>query len=99
MPQDEYITIEVTEKQLATLISGLLFSCSVNIVSDAHASNEEYVQEIFELARRLKNIKPDVSLDGIQFLEEPDYEESISKDILREFEGNIQLVTFEELEK
>lgn len=97
MPEEEYITIEVTEKQLASVISGLLFSCSVNIVSDSHASNVEYVAEIFELARKLKNIKPDISLDNIQFIEEAHYEESISKDILKEFEGNIQVVSINEL--
>lgn len=97
MPEEEYITIEVTEKQLASIISGLLFSSSVNIVSDSHASNAEYVTEIFELARKLKNIKPDISLDNIQFVEEAHYEESISKDILKEFEGNIQVVSINEL--
>ena len=97
MPEEEYITIEVTEKQLASIISGLLFSCSVNIVSDAHASNEEYATEIFDLARRLKNIKPDINLDNIQFIEENNYEESISKDILKEFEGNIQVIAINEL--
>jgi hypothetical protein len=95
---EEYIQLEVTEQQLASIISGLLFSCSVNIISESAASNEQYINEIYELAKKLKNIKPDIALEGIQFLEETHYEDNLSSDILREFEGNIKVITFEELE-
>lgn len=95
---EEYIQLEVTEQQLASIISGLLFSCSVNIISESATSNEQYISEIYELAKKLKNIKPDIALEGIQFLEETHYEDNLSSDILREFEGNIQVITFEELE-
>ena len=88
---DQIITIEMTEKQLATVISGLLFSCSVNVVSN---TNEEYQRELFDLAKKLKMIKVDIKLDEIQFLEEEDYEDSLSKDLLSEFEDNMEVITF-----
>lgn len=89
---EENITIEFTEEQLANLISGLLFSCSVNVVSN---TNEEYQRELFDLAKKLKDIKPDIQLTQVQFLEEENYEDSLSKELLAEFEGNIDVITFD----
>lgn len=99
MSEEPYYTIEVSESQLATIISGLLFSCSVNVVSNSYATNEEYVKELYELAKKLKNIKPDISLTGIQFLEEIHYEDTMSGEILRDFEHNVEVITIEELDK
>jgi hypothetical protein len=96
---EEYITIEVTEKQLSTIISGLLFSCSVNVVSDFSSTNEQYITELFEFAKKLKNIKPDINLSEILFLEQDTYHDEISNSILTEFDGNIQVVTLEDFEQ
>ena len=99
MSDEAYYTLEVTEKQLSTIISGLLFSCSVNIVSNTYTTNEEYVKELYQLAKKLKNIKPDIKLDGIQFLEETHYGDTMSNEILVEFEPNIEVITLQELDE
>ena len=91
---DIIITIEMTEKQLATVISGLLFSCSVNVVS---STNEEYQRELFNLACLLKSIKPDIQLSDVQFLKEDHYEDSLSADVIKQFETNIELIKIDEL--
>lgn len=91
---DTIITIEMTEKQLATAISGLLFSCSVNVVA---STNEEYQKELFELACLLKTVKPNIRLDDIQFLKESDYEDSLSQHLLEEFKNNLETITFEQV--
>lgn len=88
------LTIELTEQQLATIISGLLFSCSVNVVSNV---NEEYQRELFELAKVLKRINPSIKLNDIQFLQENNYEDSLSEDVLREFIDNIEIISFDEI--
>jgi hypothetical protein len=91
---EERITLEVTESQLATIISGLLFSCSVNIVSE---TNEEYQRELFEIAKRLKDIDPLIQLKDIQFVEETHYEDSLSQEILKEFSDNMEVITFDHI--
>jgi hypothetical protein len=88
------ITITLSERELGTLISGLLFSCSVNVVSN---TNEEYQRELFDLAKTLRAIKPDVVLDSIQFLQEENYEDSLSQDVLDEFSTNLEILTFENI--
>lgn len=93
---NQIVTIEMTEQQLATAISGLLFSCSVNVVSD---TNEEYQRELFELAKALKFVNPEIRLDKIQFLQEDSYEDSLSQEILSEFKDNVEVVTLEGIEE
>jgi hypothetical protein len=90
----EYINISFTENQLATIISGLLFSCSVNVVSNV---NEKFFLELFELAKNLKTLKPEIKLDNVQFVKEKDYEDQLSDLVLEEFHTNMQLVTFEQV--
>lgn len=88
------LTITLSERQLATLISGLLFSCSVNVVSNV---NEEYQQELFALAKELKLIQPDIKLGDIQFLKEDDYEDTLSQEVLKEFIHNMEIVSFDQV--
>lgn len=90
----EYINISLTENQLSTIISGLLFSCSVNVVSNV---NEKFFLELFELAKNLKSLKPEIKLDNVQFVKEKDYEDQLSDLVLEEFHTNMQLVTFEQV--
>lgn len=92
---NQLVTIEMTEQQLATAISGLLFSCSVNIVSD---TNEEYQRDLFELAKALKGVNPEIKLDRIQFLEESTYEDPLSPEIWAEFQDNMEIVSTAEFE-
>ena len=91
---DQIVTIEMTEKQLATAISGLLFSCSVNVVSTTH---QEYQKELFELAKLLKTVNPDIKLTEIQFLEDVDYEDSLSTEVMEAFKGNVEVITFTQI--
>jgi len=88
------INITLTEKELETAISGLLFSCSVNVVSN---TSSEYQTELFDLAKKLKENKPDIKLSNIQFLKEENYEDETSESILQAFENNIETITFDEI--
>ena len=88
----ETLNIALTEDNLASIISALLFSCSVNVTSN---TNEEYQQELFAVAKQLKKIKPDIKLDNIQFLKEDDYEDSISVELLEEFKNNLEVSSFD----
>ena len=88
----ETLNIILTEDGLASVISALLFSCSVNVTSN---TDEEYQQELFAVAKQLKKIKPDIKLDNIQFLKEDDYEDSISAELLEEFKSNLEVSSFD----
>lgn len=88
------VNISLTEKQLATIISGMLFSCSVNVVSN---TNKNYFLELFELAKELKALRPSIKLEDIQFVKESNYEDELSDQVLSEFHTNLELVTFDEV--
>lgn len=89
------ITINLTEKELAAAVSGLLFSSSVNVVSN---TNEEYQLELYNLAKKLKDLKPNMVLKDIQFLQEKNYEDTLSEQLITEFKDNISsVVTFEQV--
>lgn len=94
MSTPQFINIALTEEQLSTIISGLLFSSSVSVVSNV---NEKFHFELFELAKQLKQLKPDVKLDNIQFVKEDNYEDELSLQILQEFHQNMQIVSFEQV--
>ena len=94
MSKNSPLKIELQEDGLASVISSLLFSCSVSVVSN---TNEDYQAELFNLAKTLKQIKPDIKLDNIQFLKEDCYEDSISADVFKEFENNLEITTFEHI--
>lgn len=94
MSEEQLITLTLTEKQLATIVSGLLFSCSVNVVSN---TNEEYQLELFELAKTIKQAYPNIKLEDIQFLKEEFYEDELSPLVYEEFGENLQMLTFEEV--
>lgn len=88
------VTLNLTEKQLETIISGLLFSCSVNVVSN---TNEEYQRELFSLAKELKVNFPTIKLNDIQFLQEDNYEDSLSPEVFQEFGSNMVILGFEQV--
>jgi hypothetical protein len=90
----DLINISLTESQLSTIISGLLFSCSVSVVSNV---NDNFQIELFELAKELKNLKPSIKLDNVQFVKEDNYEDELSKLVLEEFEPNMQLIAFDQV--
>lgn len=86
------LTVQLTEDELKTAISGLLFSCSVNVISE---TNSEYQSQLYELANKLKGYNPDIKLDGVSFIKEENYEDDISPKILKEFKTNLPITTFE----
>ena len=88
------ISVTLTEEELKTAISGLLFSCSVNVVSNTDLS---YQEQLFVLAKKLKELKPDVKLSDIQFVKEQDYEDLISERILENFKENIEITSFDNI--
>ena len=88
------INISLTDEDFSTVLSSLLFSCSVNIVSN---TSQEYQQKLFELAKRLKVYKPDVKITDIQFLREENYEDVTTQELLKEFEQNLEIISFENI--
>jgi len=94
MSEEQLITLTLTERQLATIVSGLLFSCSVNVVSN---TNEEYQQELFALALVIKSAYPSIKLTDVQFLKEDNYEDELSPLVYEEFGSNMELLTFDQV--
>ena len=88
------INITLSEPELEAVISGLLFSCSVNVVSN---TSFEYQKELLNIAEKFKNSKPDIKLTNVQFVEEENYEDLISEAVLNKFKRNIEITTFEHI--
>jgi len=88
------ITPTLNEEELELVISSLLFSSSVNVVSN---TEEYYQKRLLDVAIKLKKLKPDISLSHIQFIKEDNYEDQWSCDILENFSDNIEIVGFEHI--
>lgn len=88
------ITPTLNEEELELVISSLLFSSSVNVVSN---TEEYYQKRLIDVAIKLKNLKPDINLSHIQFIKEDNYEDQWSCDILENFSDNIEIVGFEHI--
>jgi len=86
------VNVTLTKEELKTAISGLLFSCSVNVVSNTDLS---YQERLLDLAKKLKDFDTSVKLNDIQFIQEQDYEDAISERILEHFKNNIEITSFE----
>jgi hypothetical protein len=86
------INIALSERELNTAISGLLFSCSVNVVSNTSLERQT---ELLQLAKKLKEAKPDIKLTDIEFVEEDDYEDEVSSLLLESFKDNLEITTFD----
>lgn len=88
------INVALTEEELKTAISGLLFSCSVNVVSN---TDKDFQVSLLSLAAKLKELSPEVQLENIQFLKEDNYEDEISQVIFDTFHNNLSVTTFSEV--
>ena len=88
------INTTLTKAELVTAMEALLFSSSVHIVSDVH---EEHCRKQIDLAKKLKSLVPDIKLPDIQFLQEAEYEEPWTEEILAEFKDNLKVVHFGDL--
>lgn len=86
------IDIKLTEEELSNAISSLLFSCSVNVVSN---TEDEYQQRLLSLAEKLKTYQPDIKLKNVQFIQEENYEDSVSEKVLSSFKENIEITNFD----
>jgi hypothetical protein len=47
------------------------------------------------LANKLRDLKPDIKLEGIRFIKEESYEDDTSPLILETFKNNIEITTFD----
>ena len=88
------IKVTLKESELEEVISALLFSSSVNIISSTDTS---YQRKLIDLAIKLKDLKPDIKIQNVQFIEEENYEDEWSQDILENFGDNIEVVNFEQI--
>ncbi len=86
------ITVTLTEEELKTAISGLLFSCSVNVVS---STTLDYQVKLLDLAKKLKLLKPEIKLEDVQFVKEEEYEDQLTDTLFENFKDNIEIVNFE----
>lgn len=85
------INLNLTKEELAATISALLFSSSVNVVSD---TSEEFQTKLVGIAKKLKESCPNIQLNDVRFIVEEDYQEKCSEDILKEFATNIKTTDF-----
>lgn len=88
------IKTTLKEKELEIIISALLFSSSVNVISNTDTS---YQRKLVDLAIKLKELSPEIKLQNVQFIEEENYEDEWSEDILQQFENNMETVNFEQI--
>ncbi len=86
------IQVEFTKEEFESVISALLFTSSVSIIGSV---DEVRQQQLFDLAKKLKNFDPNIKLKFIEFMEEENYEDQISSEIFNEFKNNINVVNFE----
>lgn len=86
------INVTLTNEELEAAISGLLFSCSVNVVSDTDLAHQT---RLLDLAKKLKEAKPDIKLNSVRFIKEESYEDETSPEILNIFKSNIEITTFD----
>ena len=86
-------TVSLSESELEKIISALLFSSSVNVVYTN--TDPSYHQSLKELAKNLKQNKPDIQLESVQFIKEENYEDLWSVDIYENFKDNMDVTTFE----
>lgn len=93
---NEPVSVVLTKQEVEDAISALLFSSSVNVVSN---TNKEYQSQLFKLAKKLKYSvwnNEDLKLTNVQFLKEKNYEDKLSKKVYNEFGSNFgEIVKFE----
>jgi hypothetical protein len=83
-------TFSFTKDELNLITESLLFSSSVNICADW---DENSITSMLELAKKIKkHTKTDTDLKNIYFLEEENYEEKWTGDIIKNFKGKIRVL-------
>ena len=87
-------TIELTPRELETVISSLLFTSSVSVMADL---DEKLQMDLVKLATKLKKTKPSIKLKFLEFVKEEEYEDLASAKIYDDFKDNINIVTFEQV--
>jgi hypothetical protein len=87
--------IHITQDELGKIISALLFASSVNVVYKN--TDPAFSESLKDLAKSLKQHKPDIQLENVEFIKEENYEDLWSVDILESFKDNINVTTFENI--
>jgi len=84
--------ISLSEHEVDTVVSALLFSASVNVVAN---TDQSFQKELIDTAKRIKSLRPDLKLSNVQFIKEDNYEDEYSVDIYNNFKDNMDVTTFE----
>ena len=87
--------ITLTENELNKIVAALLFASSINVVYND--TDSSYFKDLKNLAIRLKEYKPDIKLEHVQFIKEETYEDLWSVEILETFKDNIDITTLEKV--
>jgi hypothetical protein len=87
--------ITLTENELNKIVAALLFASSINVVYND--TDSSYFEDLKNLAIRLKEYKPDIKLERVQFIKEETYEDLWSVEILETFKDNIDITTLEKV--
>ena len=85
-------TIQLSEHEVDTVVSALLFSSSVNIASTGDPS---FQKDLIDVAKRIKSLRPNLKLNNIQFIKEENYEDQYTVDLYENFKDNMIVTTFE----
>jgi len=84
--------ISLSEHEVDTVVSALLFSASVNVVAN---TDQSFQKELIDTAKRIKSLRPDLKLSNVQFIKEDNYEDEYSVEIYNNFKDNMDVTTFE----
>jgi len=87
--------ITLTENELNKIVAALLFASSINVVYND--TDSSYFEDLKNLAIRLKEYKPDIKLEHVQFIKEETYEDLWSVEILETFKDNIDITILEKV--
>ena len=84
--------ISLSEHEVDTVVSALLFSASVNVVAN---TDQTFQKELIDTAKRIKSLRPNLKLSNVQFIKEENYEDEYTVDIYNNFKDSMEVTTFE----
>lgn len=91
------ISLTLNYQDVNRLIEALLFASSVNIGADW---KEDACEKMLNLAKKFKDkIGSQLKLEHVNFYKEEYYEDSWSENILKEFGGQMEILSLEDYQK
>ena len=84
--------ISLSEHEVDTVVSALLFSASVNVIAN---TDQTFQKELIDTAKRIKSLRPNLKLSNVQFIKEENYEDEYTVDIYNNFKDSMEVTTFE----